>query len=239
MAKIAIVGYGKMGKAIEKIALERGNEVPVIIDADNINDLQTTTLEKVDVAIEFTRPESAYPNIVTLLKNKVPVVCGTTGWIDKKEEVETLTKDNESAFFYASNYSVGVNLFFHLNKRLAELMNPFKEYDVEMEEIHHIHKLDAPSGTAITLAEGVFEGFDNKKSWELDQSTSPEKLNIRHKREGEVPGTHIIEYNSEVDSIEIKHTAHSRQGFALGAVLAAEFLAGKKGLYGMNDLLKI
>lgn len=239
MAKIAIVGYGKMGKAIEKIALERGNEVPVIIDADNINDLQTTTLEKVDVAIEFTRPESAYPNIVTLLKNKVPVVCGTTGWIDKKEEVETLTKDNESAFFYASNYSVGVNLFFHLNKRLAELMNPFKEYDVEMVEIHHIHKLDAPSGTAITLAEGVFEGFDNKKSWELDQSTSPEKLNIRHKREGEVPGTHIIEYNSEVDSIEIKHTAHSRQGFALGAVLAAEFLAGKKGLYGMNDLLKI
>lgn len=239
MAKIAIVGYGKMGKAIEKIALERGNEVPVIIDADNINDLQTTTLEKVDVAIEFTRPESAYPNIITLLKNKVPVVCGTTGWIDKKEEVETLTKDNESAFFYASNYSVGVNLFFHLNKRLAELMNPFKEYDVEMEEIHHIHKLDAPSGTAITLAEGVFEGFKNKKSWELDQSTSPEKLNIRHKREGEVPGTHIIEYNSEVDSIEIKHTAHSRQGFALGAVLAAEFLAGKKGLYGMNDLLKI
>ena len=239
MAKIAIVGYGKMGKAIEKIALERGNEVPVIIDADNIKDLQTTTLEKVDVAIEFTRPESAYPNIVTLLKNKVPVVCGTTGWIDKKEEVETLTKDNESAFFYASNYSVGVNLFFHLNKRLAELMNPFKEYDVEMEEIHHIHKLDAPSGTAITLAEGVFEGFDNKKSWELDQSTSPDKLNIRHKREGEVPGTHIIEYNSEVDSIEIKHTAHSRQGFALGAVLAAEFLAGKKGLYGMNDLLKI
>ena len=239
MAKIAIVGYGKMGKAIEKIALERGNEVPVIIDANNIEDLKTTTLNNVDVAIEFTRPESAYANIVTLLQNKVPVVCGTTGWIDKKEEVEKLTKDNDSAFFYASNYSVGVNLFFHLNKRLAELMNPFKEYNVEMEEIHHIHKLDAPSGTAITLAEGIFEGFENKKSWELDQSSSPEKLNIRHKREGEVPGTHIIEYNSEVDSIEIKHTAHSRQGFALGAVLAAEFLAGKKGLYGMNDLLKI
>lgn len=239
MARIAIIGYGKMGHAIEKIALERGNTVPVIIDANNVGDLDTTTLAQVDVAIEFTRPESAYENIVKLLNNKVPVVCGTTGWLAQKEEVERLTKANETAFFYASNYSVGVNLFFHLNKRLAELMNPFKEYDVEMEEIHHIHKLDAPSGTAITLAEGIFEKFDMKKEWELDQASSPEKLAIVHKREGEVPGTHVVTYNSPVDSIEIKHTAHSRQGFALGAVLAAEFLAGKKGLFGMNDLLKI
>lgn len=239
MARIAIVGYGKMGQAIEKIAKERGNEVPVIIDADNVNDLDTTTLDNVDVAIEFTRPESAFPNIAKLLKNKVPVVCGTTGWLDKKVEVESLTANNNAAFFYASNYSVGVNLFFHLNKRLAELMNPFKEYDVDMEEIHHIHKLDAPSGTAITLAEGVFEGFKNKTEWELDKASKPENLAIKHKRKGEVPGTHVVTYNSDVDSIEIKHTAHNRQGFALGAVLAAEFLAGKQGIYGMNDLLKI
>ena len=239
MARIAIIGYGKMGHAIEKIALERGNTVPVIIDANNVNDLDTTTLADVDVAIEFTRPESAYENIVKLLNNQVPVVCGTTGWLAQKEEVERLTKVNETAFFYASNYSVGVNLFFHINKRVAELMNPFKEYDVEMEEIHHIHKLDAPSGTAITLAEGIFEKLDAKKEWELDKASSPEKLAIVHKREGEVPGTHVVTYNSTVDSIEIKHTAHSRQGFALGAVLAAEFLAGKKGLFGMNDLLKI
>ena len=239
MARIAIIGYGKMGHAIEKIALERGNTVPVIIDANNVNDLDTTTLADVDVAIEFTRPESAYENIVKLLNNQVPVVCGTTGWLAQKEEVERLTKVNETAFFYASNYSVGVNLFFHINKRVAELMNPFNEYDVEMEEIHHIHKLDAPSGTAITLAEGIFEKLDAKKEWELDKASSPEKLAIVHKREGEVPGTHVVTYNSTVDSIEIKHTAHSRQGFALGAVLAAEFLAGKKGLFGMNDLLKI
>lgn len=239
MARIAIIGYGKMGKTIEKIALERGNTVPVIIDAHNAGDLLTTTLEQVDVAIEFTRPESAFNNITTLIKNKVPVVCGTTGWLEKRAEVEKLTLDNNTAFFYASNYSVGVNLFFHLNKKLAQMINPFNEYNVEMEEIHHIHKLDAPSGTAITLAEGIIDNIDRKKAWELDQESSDDKINIKHVREGEVPGTHSITYNSPIDSIEIKHTAHNRQGFAQGAVLAAEFLAGKKGLFGMDDLLKL
>ena len=239
MARIAIVGYGKMGKTIEKIALERGNTVPVIIDADNVADLDTTTLDQVDVAIEFTRPESAYANIVKLIQNKVPVVCGTTGWLDKQAEVKQLTNENETAFFYASNYSVGVNLFFHLNKKLAQMINKFSEYNVEMEEIHHVHKLDAPSGTAITLAEGIIENLDRKNDWELDQESAADKINIKHKREGEVPGTHIINYHSPIDSIEIKHTAHNRQGFALGAVLAAEFLVGKKGLFGMDDLLKL
>ncbi len=239
MARIAIVGYGKMGKTIEKIALERGNTVPVIIDTHNVDDLSSTTLDQVDVAIEFTRPESAYANIVTLIKNKVPVVCGTTGWLDKQAEVKQMTKENDTAFFYASNYSVGVNLFFHLNKKLAQMINQFSEYNVEMEEIHHVHKLDAPSGTAITLAEGVIENLDRKNDWELDQESAADKINIKHKREGEVPGTHIINYHSPIDSIEIKHTAHNRQGFALGAVLAAEFLVGKKGLFGMDDLLKL
>lgn len=239
MARIAIIGYGKMGKTIEKIAIERGNTVPVIIDAHNVADLTTTTLDQVDVAIEFTRPESAYANIVALIKNNVPVVCGTTGWLDKQAEVTQLTKENNTAFFYASNYSVGVNLFFHLNKKLAQLINKFSEYNVEMEEIHHIHKLDAPSGTAITLAEGLIENLDRKNEWELDNESAADKINIKHKREGEVPGTHIITYSSLVDSIEIKHTAHNRQGFALGAVLAAEFLVGKKGLFGMDDLLKL
>ncbi len=239
MARIAIVGYGKMGKTIEKIALERGNTVPVIIDTHNVDDLSSTTLDHVDVAIEFTRPESAYANIVTLIKNKVPVVCGTTGWLDKQAEVKQMTNENDTAFFYASNYSVGVNLFFHLNKKLAQMINQFSEYNVEMEEIHHVHKLDAPSGTAITLAEGVIENLDRKNDWELDQESAADKINIKHKREGEVPGTHIINYHSPIDSIEIKHTAHNRQGFALGAVLAAEFLVGKKGLFGMDDLLKL
>lgn len=239
MARIAIVGYGKMGKTIEKIALERGNTVPVIIDTHNVDDLSTTSLDQVDVAIEFTRPESAYANIVTLIKNKVPVVCGTTGWLDKQAEVKQLTKENDTAFFYASNYSVGVNLFFHLNKKLAQMINNFGEYNVEMEEIHHIHKLDAPSGTAITLAEGIIDNLDRKNDWELDNESASDKINIKHKREGEVPGTHLINYHSPIDSIEIKHTAHNRQGFALGAVLAAEFLVGKKGLFGMDDLLKL
>lgn len=239
MARIAIVGYGKMGKTIEKIAIERGNTVPVIIDTHNVDDLSTTSLDHVDVAIEFTRPESAYANIVTLIKNKVPVVCGTTGWLDKQAEVKQLTKENDTAFFYASNYSVGVNLFFHLNKKLAQMINNFGEYNVEMEEIHHIHKLDAPSGTAITLAEGIIDHLDRKNDWELDNESASDKINIKHKREGEVPGTHIINYHSPIDSIEIKHTAHNRQGFALGAVLAAEFLVGKKGLFGMDDLLKL
>lgn len=238
MARIALVGYGKMGKAIERIAIERGNTVPVIIDVNNIEELKTTTLAQVDVAIEFTRPESAYKNISSLIKNSIPVVSGTTGWLEQKAEIEQLTEENETAFFYASNYSVGVNLFFHLNKQLAKMMNQFSNYNVEMEEIHHIHKLDAPSGTAITLAEGLIEEIDRKKSWKLDNESTADQLKIVHKREGEVPGTHIVTYNSPIDSIEISHTAHSREGFAQGAVIAAEFLAGKKGIFGMNDLLK-
>lgn len=237
--KIALIGYGKMGKAIEKIALEKGHTCPFKITSSNIEDLKLITPETADVAIEFTVPDSAVENITTLLKNKVPVVCGTTGWLDKLPEIEALTKSNNTAFFYASNFSVGVNIFFKLNKMLAKIMNEFNDYDVEMEEIHHIHKLDAPSGTAITLAEGVIDHVDSKNKWALDESKSPEDLKIVAKRIEEVPGTHIINYNSVIDSIEIKHTAHNRTGFALGSVLSAQWLKDKKGVFGMDDMLKL
>lgn len=237
--KIALIGYGKMGMAIEKIALEKGHTCPFKITNKNSADINLITPETADVAIEFTVPGAAVANISTLLKNKVPVVCGTTGWLDQLPEIEKLTKENDTAFFYASNFSVGVNIFFKVNKMLAEIMNDFNDYDVEMEEIHHIHKLDAPSGTAITLAEGVLEKFDSKKNWALDEAKTAEELKITAKRIEEVPGTHSITYNSPIDSIEITHTAHNRTGFALGSVLAAQWLKDKKGVFGMDDMLKL
>ena len=237
--KIALIGYGKMGMAIEKIALEKGHTCPFKITNKNAQDINLITPETADVAIEFTVPGAAVANISTLLKNKVPVVCGTTGWLDQLEEIEKLTKENDTAFFYASNFSVGVNIFFKLNKILAQIMNDFNDYDVEMEEIHHIHKLDAPSGTAITLAEGVIEKFDSKKNWSLDEAKHADDLKIIAKRIEEVPGTHSITYNSPIDSIEITHTAHNRTGFALGSVLSAQWLEDKKGVFGMEDMLKL
>ena len=237
--RIALLGYGKMGQTIEKIAIERGHTISHAINIDNVQDISLVTAATTDVAIEFTEPTSAVANIKHCLKNGVPIVCGTTGWLYKLEEIKTLCQDQNGSFFYASNYSIGVNIFFRLNEILAGMMNDFPDYRVEMEEIHHIHKKDAPSGTAITLAEGILQHLQQKKNWELDAQSKPEALPIYSKREGEVPGTHSVTYRSEVDDIEIKHTAHSRQGFALGAVKVAEWLPGKKGVLNMNDFLKL
>lgn len=235
--KIILLGYGKMGKEIEKIAIARGHEIVQRIDVSNSYLLKEIIPGTVDVAIEFTQPDAAFDNIKLCLDRKVPVVSGTTGWLSKKSEVEELVKKNDSTFFYASNYSVGVNLFFHFNKIMAKMMNGFEDYDVEMEEIHHIYKKDAPSGTAITAAEGILANLDRKKNWSLNESDLKEELRIVEKRIAAVPGTHTVTYHSPIDSIELKHTAYSREGFATGAVLAAEFIQGKKGIFGMNDML--
>ena len=230
--KIALVGYGKMGKIIHQIALKRGHDVVATLD-------ETPTLEKLnnpDVVIEFSSPESAFGNIKFCLENKIPVVSGTTGWLEKKPEVEKIALENETGFLYGSNFSLGVNLFFALNEKLAEMMAPFQnDYSCQLEEIHHIHKLDAPSGTAISIAEGIFKHSDFK-SWILDETQGSE-LGITAIREGEVPGTHSVFYRSEVDEIEIKHTAFNRNGFAVGAVIAAEWLPGKVGNFGMKQVL--
>lgn len=235
--RIALVGYGKMGHEIEAIAIERGHQVVLIVDRDNESEFTIENIQKADVVIEFSTPLTAVDNYKKCIDAGVPVVSGTTGWLEKRSEVETYCQENNGAFFYASNFSLGVNLFFELNKKLASLMNKFKEYDVDMEEIHHVHKLDAPSGTAITLAEGVLDNIERKTSWKLDEASSPEEMKIVAIRENEVPGTHSIRYSSDVDEINITHRAYSRKGFALGAVLASEYMCGKIGLYGMKDLL--
>ena len=238
--KIALIGYGKMGHEIEKIAQERGHEIVLTLDAlINPQDFTKENLQKAEVAIEFTRPDAAYDNYIKCFEAGVPVVSGTTGWLDKIQEIKRLCQEEGKTMFYASNFSIGVNIFFRLNKFLAKIMNGFDNYDVEMQEIHHIHKLDKPSGTAITIAEGILENFNRKKAWSIEDKNSPEKIYIDVLREGEVPGTHSVKYFSEVDDLEIKHTAHSRKGLALGAVLAAEFLKGRpSGFYGMDDMLK-
>jgi 4-hydroxy-tetrahydrodipicolinate reductase len=236
---ILLLGYGKMGKTIEQIALKRNHQVPYKIDIDNRSEFLNLDKSSVDVAIEFSHPESAFENIKICLEKGIPVVSGTTGWLDKKPEIERLCREKNGAFFYSSNYSVGVNIFFHLNKILAKIMSGFPDYDVSMEEIHHTEKKDAPSGTAITLAEGVLENFPGKTGWVNQEVASKEELPILSKRIGKVPGTHTIFYNSPIDSIEIKHTAHSREGFAEGSVIAAEWLKGKNGIFGMDDMLKI
>lgn len=234
---ILLVGYGKMGKAIEQIAIERGHSIVGKIDIQNSGDLDRLSTNEVDVAIEFSAPESAFGNIKSCIKKGWPVVSGTTGWLEHRPDLEKLCNEHGGAFFYASNYSIGVNLFFRLNKYLARLIEG-QHYDASMTEIHHIHKLDAPSGTAITLAEGIIQENPEIKGWSLLPETKESHLNIVSKREGEVPGTHIVKYDSDVDTIEIRHVAHSRKGFALGAVVAAEWLSGKKGIFGMDDLLK-
>tara|TARA_B110000858_G_scaffold163788_1_gene189549 strand:- start:437 stop:1138 length:702 start_codon:yes stop_codon:yes gene_type:complete len=231
--KIALLGYGRMGKAIENIAKNRGHEIVAKIDKDQIEG----TLEHANVAINFSIPDAAVNNIFSALSLKIPVVCGTTGWLEDLKKVTDFTTKNDTAFLYASNFSIGVNLFFKLNEQLAKMMNNQSEYKVNIEEIHHIHKLDAPSGTAITLAEGIIE---NSKSsdWSLSTDKSDE-IQIDAIREGEVPGTHTVTYESSIDAISIKHEAHNREGFALGAVVAAEWIVGKKGIFKMNDVLNL
>jgi 4-hydroxy-tetrahydrodipicolinate reductase len=237
--RIALIGYGKMGKAIEQIALEHNHTVPLIFDIHNLSDLTVENLKGADVAIEFTSPETAVGNIKKCFAAGIPIVCGTTGWLDKFEEVKTQCLSEGKTIFYSSNYSLGVNIFFKLNEYLARIMNKFPQYDVEMEEIHHMQKLDAPSGTAISLADGIIKNIDRKTMWELDNQSGQDAIKITAVRRDTVPGTHIILYDSDVDFIEITHSAKNRKGFALGAVLAAEFVIGKKGVLSMDDLLKL
>ncbi|WP_299001181.1 4-hydroxy-tetrahydrodipicolinate reductase [uncultured Tenacibaculum sp.] len=231
--KIALLGYGRMGKEIEKIALQRGHEIVIKSTGENTYDINET-----DVAIDFSVPASAYSNISNCINNNIPVVSGTTGWLDKYNEIVDLCNEKGGAFIYASNFSLGVNVFFELNKQLAKMMSTLEQYNIAIEEIHHTQKLDAPSGTAITLAEGIIENT-NKKAWELDEKTSEENIPITAIRTPDVPGTHTVTYSSEVDTIDIKHTAHNRQGFALGAVIAAEWLHNKTGVYTMRDVLNL
>ena len=230
--KIALLGYGKMGQVIERIALERGHEI--VLKKDEFNTYEG--LEKADVAIDFSVPAAAVANISDSFNNNVPVVSGTTGWLEHYDEMIALCEEKNGGFISSSNFSLGVNLFFELNSYLSKIMAPYDSYKVSMEEIHHIHKLDAPSGTAITLAEGVME-HSNYSKWTMDASPKENELHIEAIRTGEVPGTHTVTYNSPIDAIEIKHTAHNREGFALGAVIAAEWLAGKQGVFTMKDVL--
>jgi len=235
--KIALIGYGKMGKAIEEIAVEKGHEVVLKIDMDNQHEFTAENLSKADVAIEFTGPHAAVDNLKKLFDAGIPVVSGSTGWLEKWETVKKYCESKHGGFIYASNYSIGVNLFFELNVYLAKLMSNHHGYEVSMEEIHHTQKKDAPSGTAITLAEQVLQHIHTKKQWVNDESSNKEDLVITSKRIDPAPGTHSIKYHSDIDDIEIIHTAHSRKGFAGGAVAAAEFIAGKKGIYTMKDVL--
>lgn len=230
--KIALLGYGRMGKTIEQIALQRGHEIILKVD-ENTGDYN---ISDADVAIDFSIPSVAFKNITNCFNNNVPVVSGTTGWLDKFEEATEICKKNKGAFIYASNFSLGVNIFFELNDYLAKMMKNLGDYNISMEEIHHTKKLDAPSGTAITLAEDIIK-HTTKNKWALDVTTSENELPIRAKRIPDVPGTHSIKYESKIDTIDIKHTAHNRQGFALGAVVAAEWLADKEGIFSMKDVL--
>ncbi len=240
--KIALIGYGKMGKTIERIALERNHEIVLRVNQANADSYTNDELKQADVAIEFSKPHTAVANILRCIEHQVPIVVGTTGWLEQLDHVKKIGAEKNGAVFYASNFSIGVNLFFQLNERLAALMHPHTQYDVHMEEIHHIHKLDSPSGTALTLAQGIFKNMSRKTRWEEtenEHATSSETLAIHSRREGEVPGTHSIIYTSAVDQITITHEAFNREGFAQGAVVAAEFILGKKGMFGMKDLLAL
>ena len=231
--KIALLGYGKMGKMIEQTAISRNHEIIAKID----NEFTAGDIKNADVAIDFSIPSAAFNNITTCFKNGIPVISGTTGWLDKYDEAIACCKKNNGAFIYASNFSLGVNIFFQLNAYLAQMMSGLKEYQIGMEEIHHTQKLDAPSGTAITLAEGIIKNT-SKTGWKLDHAGEHE-IPIVAKRIENVPGTHSIRYSSKVDDIEITHTAHNREGFALGAVIAAEWIIGKTGIFDMNDVLNL
>src|SRR5690606_1559785 len=241
--KIVLLGYGKMGKLIEKFALKRGHEIALIVDSSNRDTIEAEDVADVDLAIDFSTPEAALANISLCFEADVPIVVGTTGWYEHLQEVKEICLEANQSMLYGSNFSIGVNVFFHINKLLAKAMRPYHQYAVQVEEIHHVHKLDAPSGTAITIAEGILEHSDIKTKWvnELVGSdkqvvNQPDELLIESLRIEEVPGTHTVLYSSEVDQIEFKHTAHNREGFALGAVIAAEWLYGKKGFYQITDI---
>lgn len=241
--KLALLGYGKMGQIIERFALERGHEVVLKINVDNKEDLTTANLSKADVAIDFSSPDAALANIYACFEANVPIVVGTTGWYGQLQEVKNDCLSGNNTLLYGSNFSIGVNLFFHINEVMAKIMNNYPQYDVQVEEIHHTQKLDSPSGTAMTIAEGIIDHMDSKSEWvnevegaELDKVPTNSQVLINSLRIGEVPGTHTVVYSSEVDDIELKHTAHSRAGFALGAVVAAEWLENKQGFYSIADI---
>ncbi len=233
--KIILLGYGKMGKIIERIALGRGHQIVARIDIDNTSDFDSADG---DVAIEFSHPHAAYENVKKCIERRLPVVCGTTGWITRKPELDALCTSNGGAFFYASNYSLGVNVFFKLNEYVARIMNNFSEYDISIDEVHHTEKKDAPSGTAITLAEGIVANVNRKKKWVNQKTGKMQDIFVESFRIDQVPGTHVVKYESAIDDIEIKHIAHSREGFATGAVLVAEWIKDKKGVLSMDDFLK-
>ena len=237
--KIALLGYGKMGKEIEQIAISRNHTIVFKIDINNAADLTIENLKKADVAIEFSTPSTAISHIYKCFEASLPIVVGTTGWLDNLADVKKKCTEQNQALFHASNFSIGVNIFFKVNQFLAKIMNDYPDYDVSMEEIHHIHKLDSPSGTGISLANQVLTNINRKNKWIDGISSNNNELSIVSKREVEVPGTHTIKYTSAIDDIEIKHIAHNRKGFALGSVLAAEWIKDKKGIFGMNDLLKL
>jgi len=232
---IILLGYGKMGKIIERVATERGHTISARIDIDNASEFDTA---QGDVAIEFSHPDAAFGNVKKSIERNIPIVCGTTGWLSRKAEIESLCRENNGSFFYASNYSLGVNIFFKLNEYLAKMMNSFPAYEVALDEVHHTEKRDAPSGTAITLAEGILKNVGRKKGWVNNKTEKTEDLFIESFRIDQVPGTHVVKYESAIDDIEIKHIAHSREGFALGAVMVAEWLRDKKGVLSMDDYLK-
>lgn len=237
--RILLIGYGRMGKTIEQMALAKGHKIAGTIDHTNTETLSSYTPENTDVAIEFTHPEAAFANISYCLTQGIPVVSGSTGWLDRYSEAVALCEENKGAFFYASNYSVGVNLFFHFNEYIASKMQAYKEYSVSIREIHHLQKVDKPSGTGITAAEGILDNYPTLQGWVADDDSDATKLNIISEREPDVVGTHIVTYESEVDKIELAHIAHSRAGFAEGAVMAAEWLQGRQGVYGMKDMLNL
>jgi 4-hydroxy-tetrahydrodipicolinate reductase len=234
---IALIGYGKMGKAIEEVAVEKGHTIVLKIDVDNATEFTKENIQKADVAIEFTSPHSAVENLKKCFEFGVPVVCGSTGWLEKWNEIVSACKEKNGALVYASNYSIGVNLFFELNTYLAKLMHNHNAYAVHLKEIHHTEKKDAPSGTAITLAEQIMQQIPSKKSWVNHSTNNANELAIISERIDPAPGTHSIHYQSAIDDIEIIHTAHNRKGFASGAVLAAQFLHNKKGIFTMKDVL--
>ncbi|HEV3411193.1 MAG TPA: 4-hydroxy-tetrahydrodipicolinate reductase [Puia sp.] len=235
--KIALIGYGKMGHAIEEIARSKGHEIVLKVSIENVEDNTIDNIRKADAAIEFTGPHSAFDNIIRCIDAGVPVVSGSTGWLDRLVEARQYCRVKKGSFLYASNFSIGVNIFFEINSRLAELMAPHPDYEVRITEIHHTEKKDSPSGTAISLAEQILEKIPRKKAWVNHISDNLHNLEILSERIDPAPGTHRIEYRSAIDTIEITHTAHNRRGFAMGAVLAAEFLRGKEGIYQMSDVL--
>lgn len=237
--KIIIVGYGRMGQEIKQVAEKRGHEILMTIDKDNQDEFTPENLKKADVAIEFSLPDAAYDNIKKCFDANLPVVSGTTGWLERFYDIRRYCLEKDTAFFYASNFNIGMNLFFKVNEYMAKIMNHYSNYDVEIEETHHVHKVDAPSGTAVKLAESLINEIKRKNKWKKEKGEAEDEIPVKSIREDEVPGIHRVMYSSSFDEIELKHSARSREGFALGAVMAAEFIHDKQGIYSMDDLLNI